>query len=414
MNIKLNSEASEKLFAELCARSYLRGFVFHSPKYKYSGGEEEVGDVVLWVRDILIVFEIIWKSPDLFSSPKSFVKRIGEKRDQLIKDYRYYGEASKQIKMKNEAHEEIYFDHQNFNEIAFCGIVIVDTDVSINKLHFETVRKSLEQDFSIAFMTRQDFAELLVEVDTPADLFYYLNDRRKFLTEVFREEASLFLDLNLRYERNLIGFYKLNNNSFPVEAWKSSLDKNFWHKYKLEFTTQIELRDRENVDSFIFDEIIDLLRNNNQPHDSTLLHSWELAVLPRRFRAGLAKKLNSAFEGMVSQRSRRHFAFYNPSTECWSLFYFQYGGDSKSFVEEAERLAKMKMQVERIQQNFQYSVFCFAFRKSSIDTGNTFDECVLRIEDADNHSTVSPEDYQLALKYFRGSTKGQKIYEFPA
>ena len=66
MNIKLNSEASEKLFAELCARSYLRGFVFHSPKYKYSGGEEEVGDVVLWVRDILIVFEIIWKSPDLF------------------------------------------------------------------------------------------------------------------------------------------------------------------------------------------------------------------------------------------------------------------------------------------------------------------------------------------------------------
>ena len=46
------------------------------------------------------------------------MKRIGEKRDQLIKDYRYYGDASKQIKMKNEVNEEIYFDHQNFNEIA--------------------------------------------------------------------------------------------------------------------------------------------------------------------------------------------------------------------------------------------------------------------------------------------------------
>ena len=54
-------------------------------------------------------------------------------------------------------------------------IVIVDTDVSINKLHFETVRKSLEQDFSIAFMTRQDFAELLVEVDTPAHCFITLD-----------------------------------------------------------------------------------------------------------------------------------------------------------------------------------------------------------------------------------------------
>jgi hypothetical protein len=414
MRIKLNSEASEKLFAELCARSYLRGFVFHSPKYKYPGGEEEIGDVVLWVRDILIVFEIVWKSPNLFSSPKSFVKRIGEKRDQLVRDYLYYGDASKQIKMKNEADEGIFFDHQHFNEIAFCGVVIVDTDLSISKLHFETVRKSLEQDFSIAFMTSQDFVDLLVEVDTPADLFYYLNDRRKFLTEVFREDASLFLDLNSRYERNLIGFYKLNNNSFPVEHWKSSIDKDFWLRYKREFAMQIELRDRENVDSFIFDEIIDLLRNNNKPDDSTLPHSWELAVLTRRFRAGLARKLNAAFDGMLSQRSRRHFAFHNPSTGCWSLFYFQYGGDSKSFREEAERLAKMKTQVERVQRNFQYSVFCFAFRKSSIDTGNTFDECVLRIEDAENHASVAPEDYQLALKYFGGTTEGQKIYEFPA
>ncbi|MEO6202478.1 MAG: hypothetical protein ABIP82_04540, partial [Nitrospirales bacterium] len=129
--------------------------------------------------------------------------------------------------------------------------------------------------------------------------------------------------------------------------------------------------------------------------------------------AGLAKRLKKAFDEMITQRSVRHFAFYNYQTGCWSLFYFRYGGDTVSFIEETERLAKMKMRVERVQQNFQYSVFSFAFRKSSILTGNTFDQCVLRIEDAKEHPTVLRQDYQVALKYFRGKTGEQQIYEFP-
>lgn len=183
--------------------------------------------------------------------------------------------------------------------------------------------------------------------------------------------------------------------------------------YREQFEKQIRRRDRENNESLIFDEIIEALRNRNEPNDSTLLHSWELASLSRRFRAGLARKLNTAFQGMLAQRSTRHFAFHNPSTDCWSVFYFRYGGDSETFIEEAERLARMKLQVELVQRNFQYSVFCFAFRKSSIITDNTFDECVLRIEDAKNYPHVDTDEYHTALKYFGGRTGHQEIYEFP-
>lgn len=410
---KVHINASERLFAELCGQLYLKGFVFHSPKFK-DPTEQEAGDVVLWIRTELIVFEILSRNPSAFGRTKSFIKQIGRKREQLIRDFRVYSDPGKNISMLNEIGETISYDHDCFLNSNFCGVVIVDADTTIEKLHFETVSKSLEQEFPIAIMTKYDFNDLLGEIDTIPDLLFYLKDRQALLNRVFQDEPHPFLDLNIRTERNLIGFYKLNDNSFPVEEWKSSASKEFWLKYQKEFAARIELRDKDNVDSFIFDEIIDLLRNINRPDDSTLLHSWELAVLPRRFRAGLAKKLKKAFEDMLGQRSKRHFAFHNPLTDCWSLFYFQYGGDSKSFREEAERLAKMKMQVERVQQNFPYSVFCFAFRKSSIITGNTFDECVLRIEDADNHPTVSPEDYKVALKYFRGNTGNQKIHEFPS
>ena len=65
---------SERFFATLCAQHYLKGFIFHSPKKKQRAGEGEAGDVVLWVRDILVVFEIIWKNVDLSTQTKRFVR----------------------------------------------------------------------------------------------------------------------------------------------------------------------------------------------------------------------------------------------------------------------------------------------------------------------------------------------------
>lgn len=118
---------------------------------------------------------------------------------------------------------------------------------------------------------------------------------------------------------------------------------------------------------------------------------------------------------MLGGRRERQFAFYNPTTACWILFYFQYGGDSKTFTQRAKQMTRMKMQIERVQSDFKYSVFCFAFRKSSLVTGNSFDECVLWIEDAENHPSVSSEEYQIAKRYFMGAVEGNnvKVREFP-
>jgi hypothetical protein len=80
---------SEELFTELCSQQYLKGFVFHSPKYS-EPTEKEAGDVVLWIRDYLIVFEIVWRNPSSSKSTKSFIRRVSEKRKQLENDFITY------------------------------------------------------------------------------------------------------------------------------------------------------------------------------------------------------------------------------------------------------------------------------------------------------------------------------------
>jgi len=418
MNRSNNNRAliSERFFAELCAQRRLRGFVFHRPKVTNDpNGQREAGDVVIWVRDLVIVFEIIWKNTQISNNTRRFVQRIGEKRSQLVRDRQAYEDQSAEISMTNEDGETIVFDHRYFNDVAFCGVVIVDSDLPLEKLHFETVRRTITAGFSLAFMTTRDFVDLLVEVGTPSDLHYYLADRTRFLKQIFETDAAIFLDLNRRTERELIGFYKLNNNSFPIDLWKQSTDKKFWDHYQEQLADQIAVRDEENEQSFIIDEVIELIRKQNANGVSTLQHSWELASLTRRARAGwLARRVASGFDQMVGGRRERHFAFYNQATACWIVFYFCCGLDADEFRQKAIDLAKMKIQVERVQADFPHSVFCYAFRKSLIDTGNTFDECVLVVEDAKNYPRVSPEEYARASEYFRGAGTPLPIREFPA
>src|SRR5438477_2409321 len=123
--------------------------------------KREAGDVVIWVRDLVIAFEIIWKNTEASDNTRRFVQRIGHKRDQLCRDRQTYENEDTEISMTNQDGETILFDHRYFNDVAFCGIVIVDSELPLEKLHFETINKTLSADFSLAVMTTRDFQDLL-------------------------------------------------------------------------------------------------------------------------------------------------------------------------------------------------------------------------------------------------------------
>jgi hypothetical protein len=83
-----------------------------------------------------------------------------------------------------------------------------------------------------------------------------------------------------------------------------------WDHYQTHLAERIAIRDGENEESSIIDEVIELIRKQNAPSVSTLQHSWELASLTRRARAGwLARRVVSGFDEMAGGRRERHFAF---------------------------------------------------------------------------------------------------------
>jgi len=403
---------AERLFANLCGRHFLRGFVFHSPKF-YDPTEKEAGDVVIWVRRQVVVVEILARDAESGVSTKQYVKRIGEKRKQLINDHQAFTNPEIEVHLVNEHGEGVEFNTRDLGEVGFSGIILLDCDDPLEKLHYSSLEKSLSVPFPIAVMTRQDFLDLMSEVDTIPDLAYYLADRAAFLKTVYAQDPRPFLDLNDRLERNLIAFYKLNENHFPIFQWKPTEAFTYYQHYRSSLQKKIEARDAENSRSKIIDSLIDVLRSSNKPEDSTLLHSWELATLTRRQRAGLlSSKIVDAIERMHGGNARRHFAFFNQATGCWLVFFFQYGGDSESFRKHAHALTRYKLTVEMRRHGFHYSVFGYAFRKSAIHTESTFDEILLSIEDASSYDSISESEYQDTLQFF-GAHDEIKIREFP-
>ena len=402
---------SEELFARLCTSKYFGGFVYQNPKFT-QGSEAEAGDVVVWVRDWLVIFEVIWRNPATGPKTKRFVKRFGEKRDQLLTDFDIYANPEIAISMRNEDGEATEYDHDQFNERTTRGVVLVDAPGIVGRLHYDTVRLTAEAPHPIAVMTRSDFETLLSEADTVADLGLYLGDRHRFLKETFYEDPGPFLQLGDQLEQELVGHYKLFDNTFNMASWRESADKRFWHRYQVERSADIARRDRENKASEILDGLISAIRTHNRPDSLTIQPAWELAMLTRRERAALNAAIQNKYDRLMATGRDQKFAVTNFHTGCWDVFYLYQGIDREFFRAEAQRLADRKMWVERALNDFQLSVFCFAIRYSSLGLGD-IDEVVMTVSDAHKWPTITREQLEEAQRYFAGMTSKKPIVEFP-
>lgn len=402
---------SEELFARLCTSKYFGGFVYQNPKFT-QGSEAEAGDVIVWVRDWLVIFEVIWRNPAAGPKTKSFIKQIGKKRDQLLTDFDIYANPAIAISMTNEDGEATEYDHDQFNERTTRGVVLVDAPGIVDRLHYDTVRLTAEAPHPIAVMTRSDFDTLLSEADTVADLGLYLGDRHRFLKKTFYEDPGPFLQLGNQLEQELIGHYKLFDNTFNTASCRKSADKRFWHLYQVERSANIARRDRENNASELLDDLISTIRTHNRPDSLTIQPAWELALLTRRERAALNITIQDKYDKLMATGRDQQFALMNSYTGCWDVFYLYQGIDRELFRAEAQRMADRKMWVERGLNDFQLSVFCFAIRYSSLGLGD-IDEVVMTVSDAHKWLTITREQLEEAQRYFAGMTSKKPLVEFP-
>lgn len=402
---------SERLFSDLCSKHYLKGFVFHSPKYN-DPTEKEAGDIVLWLRNFMITFEVVWRDPSAQASTKNFIRRVGEKRKQLESDFKVYSDKSDKVELVNEDGNKINYENDNFSSENFIGVIIVDCDSKLDNIHRDSYRKINSSDFPIAVMTKNDFVDLLNEIDTVSDLLYYLKDRYTFICSIFESCSHLFVNLNLRTERELIALYKKQSNSFDGYSYLELSKGNIWQDYQIKFEERILARNEENERTKILDQLVDYLLFNHDKSDIMNLMSWEIGIQTRRERVVLADKVIDAFKGLELKKCTRVFAYLNQATGCWSVFYFQYGDEQGKLEENLVEMAKLKLFKEMKEESFSYSVFGYGFKKSIANTRNTFDELAVCIEDACNYSSIPSAKYNDSLKYF-GKPKINTINEFP-
>ncbi len=408
---KNKENPSERLFSKLCAKQYLKGFVFHSPKYN-DPTEKEAGDIILWLRTYLIAFEVVWRDPYSKGNTKQFIKRIGEKRKQLESDFKVYSEKAEKIELINEAGKKINYERDYFHRDNFVGVIIVDCESKLENIHYDSYKKINASNFSIAVMTKNDFVDLLIEIDTVSDLLYYLKERFEFINSVFQECPHLFINLNLRTERDLIALYKRKSNSFSGYSCSQILQNNIWVNYRKEFKEKISARDKENEKTRVLDQLVDYLSDNIEKSEIMPLIAWEIGIQTRRERVGLADKVIKAFHGLKNKVEMRVFAYLSQTTGCWSVFFFQYGEEAGKLEDNLIKMAQLKLFKEMKDHSFSYSVIGYGFKKSIVHTGNSFDEIAVCIEDACNYPQIPIDKYNKSLKYF-GDPKPKRINEFP-
>jgi len=89
--------------------------------------------------------------------------------------------------------------------------------------------------------------------------------------------------------------------------------------------------------------------------------------------------------------------------------------NSEKFQHVAYKEAQNKLIFEMKKDRFEYSVFLYSFRKSSIDTGRDFDEIYLDILDADMIDTNSDSFKNVNLEELNkcGYYEPMEIKEFP-
>jgi len=411
--MKYDGTIAERIFVDICASKYLEGFVFHSPKVK-EHTEIEIGDIVIWVRTQLTIFEMISRDPGSSSNLTSFIKRIGEKRDQLQNDFNYFSSIENDIILTNEDGNQITFQKDYFVKQGFIGIVLVDFDLSTLKLHYGTIEKCFTLDFPNHILHYKGFLKILHELDTVSDLYLYFLDRYRFLHFIFENRPELLLFISEDFEANLLGFYKMHLNSFPEDKFDFDKYTEYWEKYNTEFKDRINARDSQNEDSYIIDQIIQHILSSHTSSNDEKLFAWELATLTRRQRATyLTGKVADAFYRLKNGNEKRYFSYYNQYTGCWILFYFRYGENTSTFRIEFERLLRLKTIYESVKNKFKFSTFGYGFRKSTIITPNSlFDDFAMTIQDVDNLGPITQEEIKESNELF-GHSSSIEIEEFP-
>lgn len=360
--------------------------------------------MLVWIKNIVILVKVKAREKETSEIKKWIRNRITDAINQLSKNYCRIINKEK-IKLKNDFYH-LFLDNDRVDSIT--GLIILDFDESCLLNPSELVPDIYKRDFPIHVISWNDIKLILSEIDTIPDLIYYLADRKQYLNDY---------DIPLCREMEAIGLYKSKLNKFPAGPC-DFIKSNYWHEYRNKMKSSIKARDSHNIFSAWMDLLEDFFSQPRKLFDSIpkgLLFAWELGTLDRRIRANFGEKIEKVQEHFMKGFKTRRFAFQNPVTSNWLVFYFSMSEKYLLNI-ELKREVEFKLIIEIEEHSFDFGVYGFGFQvanrppyeflglKSAIVIGADVKKGVY------NHS-----DLNEAYKHFGGEKNyvKKKIEEFP-
>ena len=366
----------------------------------------EIGDAVVWHNRNLFLIEVKSRDPRKATAPmESWAARTIKQAVAQLRGNFNRCVARETIYLHNE-YFQAELDYEGLTN--YIALVILWMDGACELSPTDSVPDVYTGPLPFHVLTWDDLCSLSTEIDTAPDLFFYLQDRYRYVKKH---------DIPLGIEKDVIGYYKLHENAFPTDQTDFAAGS-CWTKYRKTMATAIGRRDTHNDYSFIVDKLEGCFADTRKLHSGLpvgLYFVWEIASQTRRQRAHLGECLHNVKRDFEQGKSSRQFCVFNQSTSNWHVYcFFNEGGTD--IVSRLQRLVRLKIIKEVHLNSFKYGVYGFAFRVS-----RTFPVRLLSLDEAtfmgaDDAVENSDIDIDEALQVW-GSQKYTSmvpIREFPS
>lgn len=344
-------EVTEKLVHNFFNQHFSNVYSFRDPK---TSSNAQVADVLVWLNRGAFLIEVKGRGEGTSTIESWARSRLQHATDQIQRNHAKFI-AGEQINIHNE-----YYNFQFINEgiNQYVGIVVLVCDEAISELPSKLHPDVYQQKLPIHVFTWAQLEQMIAEIDTTMDFYYYLTDRTAYL------KTS---DIPLDQEMNALGYYKLNRNQFPDHDLELQ-SNDYWGTYQIDMQAEIEARDKHNYYSGWIDMIEGLFKDQRKLFDGIsigMYHAWEFGSLDRRVRSYFGERLSKVQEWFDSGRDSRQFCFQNPVSGNWSVFYYSIE-DEKTIQARLERLMRLKLIKEIHLRGFDRGIYGIALQVSSV------------------------------------------------
>jgi len=345
---------TENLVNLLNQSHFYKEFSFAKNKFfPESSSEQEFADYVVWLRDILIVYQIKERigggSPSTKNERTWFKKKVLGLAKKQIKDSLGFLHRCPNIKIVNQRGDAFDIKTPDIRRI-FCVVIyrtpnFLPRNCLIQKL---VVSRSAGP---IHVFSWDDYRLVLEALITPGEFIEYLEYRQQLLTQ--------FEDLKRKTERNILGRY----------LWLPPLEAVTKHCINKDFSEYVEqlISDVGRFDiSYILNNLGDKIEESESELGKKTDYYYilvELAKLGRLELVAAKRRITKCLEAVDSSSLQLPYRFISTSSRCGFLFVPIQSGRISEEVNLLVNLTVLSKYEQKLQRHVGIS---FAKRPSNI------------------------------------------------